>query len=228
MLANSSIAHSGYMLEGVLAGPGHAGAPFYRNGIAAILFYLLCYGVMTIGVFAVLGAIEKKDKEGNPQEADDIEDLRGLCKTHPVLGWTVVICALSMLGFPPLLGFVGKLGLFAAGVSAKQIPIVIVLGINSAIAAVYYLRLVAVAYLDKGDRPQQAATLSPYMSRRLAGACSAIGVIALLVIAQPLVDAALNAAKFNGPSRIDHHQADHETETDEHASAFVSDPAHEE
>lgn len=228
MLAYSSIAHSGYMLVGVLAGPGHAGAPFYRNGIAAILFYLLCYGVMTIGVFAVLGAIEKKDREGNPEEADDIEDLRGLCKTHPVLGWTVVICALSMLGFPPLLGFVGKLGLFAAGVSAKQIPIVIVLGINSAIAAVYYLRLVAVAYLDKGDRPQQAVNLSPYMSRRLAGACSAIGVIALLVIAQPLVDAALTAAKFNGPSRIDHNQADHELESDEHASAFVSDPAHEE
>lgn len=207
MLAYSSVAHSGYMLVGVLAGPGGPDAPFYRNGIAAVLFYLLCYGVMTIGVFAVLGAIEKKDSEGNPEEADDIEDLRGLCKTHPVLGWTVVICALSMLGFPPLLGFVGKLGLFASGVSAGQIPIVIILGINSAIAAVYYLRLVAVAYLDKGEQPLVRVQLAPYMSRRLAGACSAIGVVALLVIGQPLVDAALTAAEFNGPSMTDH--ADH-------------------
>lgn len=216
MLAYSSIAHSGYMLVGILAGPGPDGAPFYRNGIAAILFYLLCYGVMTIGVFAVLGAIEKRNADGTTSEADDIEDLRGLCKTHPVLGWTVVVSALAMLGFPPLLGFVGKLGLFSAGISAGQIPIVIVLGINSAIAAVYYLRLVAVAYLDKTDKPAPAATLSPFASRRLAGVCSAIGVVLLLVVAQPLIEGALKAADFNAPVRIDHTQHDQPVH-DEHA-----------
>ncbi len=205
MLAYSSVAHSGYMLVGILAGPGAEGSPFYRNGIAAVLFYLLCYGVMTVGVFAVLGALERKDSNGNPQEADDIEDLRGLCKSHPVLGWTVVICSLSMLGFPPLLGFIGKLGLFSAGVSAGQIPIVIVLGINSAIAAVYYLRLVAVAYLDKGDEPTASISLSPFASRRLAGVCSAAGVVLLLVVAQPLVEGAHKAADLNAPN----HQTDH-------------------
>jgi NADH-quinone oxidoreductase subunit N len=210
MLAYSSVAHSGYMLVGILAGPGEAGAPFYRNGLAAVLFYLLCYGVMTVGVFAVLGAIEKKDSKGNRQDADDIEDLRGLCKTHPLLGWTVVLSALSMLGFPPLLGFIGKLGLFASGISAGQYPIVIILGINSAIAAVYYLRLVAVAYLDKGDnKAPSTITLSPYASRRIAGACSAIGVVLLLLVSQPLVNAALHAASFNAPDRA--HQASHDS-----------------
>ena len=219
MLAYSSIAHSGYMLVGLLAGPGPDGAPFYRNGIAAILFYLLCYGVMTIGVFAVLGAIEKKDSDGNPQEADDIEDLRGLCKSHPLLGWTVVVCSLSMLGFPPLLGFIGKLGLFSAGVSSGQIPIVIILGLNSAIAAVYYLRLVAVVYLDKGDQPATVATLSPFASRRLAGVCSAIGVVLLLLVAQPLVEGAHKAADFNAPVP---HQTDH-TQHDQPAQHALAD-----
>ena len=219
MLAYSSIAHSGYMLVGILAGPGPDGAPFYRNGIAAILFYLLCYGVMTIGVFAVLGAIEKRNADGTTSEADDIEDLRGLCKTHPVLGWTVVVCSLSMLGFPPLLGFIGKLGLFSAGVSAGQIPIVIILGLNSAIAAVYYLRLVAVAYLDKGDKPATVATLSPYASRRLAGVCSAAGVVLLLIVAQPLIEGAHKAADFNAPVP---HQTDH-TQQDQPAEHALAD-----
>ncbi|MFK7759087.1 MAG: NADH-quinone oxidoreductase subunit N [Phycisphaerales bacterium] len=225
ILAYSSIAHSGYMLVGILAGPGPDGSPFYRNGIAAVLFYLLVYGVMTIGVFAVLASIDKKDADGDRVEADDIEDLRGLCKSHPILGWTVVLSTLSMLGFPPLLGFVGKLGLFASGVSAGQIPIVIILGINSAIAAVYYLRLVAVVYLDKSDKPAQIISLSPYMSRRLAGACSAIGVVLLLVIAQPLVGAANTAGQFNAPGHMDHsaspadstdHGSDHSLQHDTH------------
>ena len=215
MLAYSSIAHSGYMLVGILAGPGEAGAPYYRNGLAAVLFYLLCYGVMTVGVFAVLGAIERRNSDGSITEADNIEDLRGLCKTHPLLGWTVVVCALSMLGFPPLLGFIGKLGLFSAGVSAGQIPIVIILGINSAIAAVYYLRLVAVAYLDKSDEPITGTiVLSPFASRRLAGACSAIGVVLLLVVTQPLINAALNAANYNAPAQAQHDQPE---EHDTHA-----------
>ncbi len=224
MLAYSSVAHSGYMLVGILAGPGQPDSPFYRNGLAAILFYLLAYGVMTVGVFAVLGALEKRNGDGSTSEADDIEDLRGLCKTHPVLGWTVILCALSMLGFPPLLGFVGKLGLFSAGVSAGQIPIVILLGINSAIAAVYYLRMVAVVYLDKRDEsgavPAGVVGLSPFPSRRLAGACSAIAVVLLLVVAQPLIEAAHKAGGFNAPAA---HQDDHAHQIDQDQHALSKD-----
>jgi len=209
MLAYSSIAHSGYMLVGVMAGPGEASAPFYRNGIAAVLFYLAVYGVMSVGVFAVLGALETRRADGEdggdePRDADDIEDLRGLCKTRPVLGWTVILSALSLLGFPPLLGFVGKLGLFAAGVSAGQIPLVIVLGINSAIAAVYYLRLVSVVYLDAPGRSRPAITDSPYGARRVAGVLSAAGVVVLLAFAQPIAGAARRAATIEAPAPRDH------------------------
>lgn len=214
ILAYSSIAHSGYMLVGVLAGPGDPGAPFYRNGIAAVLFYLAVYGVMSVGVFAVLGALETRKDE----EADDIECLRGLAKSHPVLGWTVILCALSMLGFPPLLGFVGKLGLFASGVSAGQIPLVIILGINSAIGAVYYLRLVAVAYLDKGQGPAPIVTPTRYAGRRIAAFCSAAGVVVLLLVAQPIASAAQRAARIDRPV-ISHDLDDHAEDHDEHAHA---------
>ncbi len=200
MLAYSSIAHSGYMMVGLIAGPGQPGDPFWRNGIAAILFYLLCYGVMTVGVFAVLSALEKR----NGQEADDMDDIRGLCKKHPVLGWTLVICVLSMLGFPPLLGFIGKVGLFTSGVTSGNIALIVILGINSAIAAWYYLGIIAAAYLDKPGDSVSVVTVSPYISRRIAGVVSAGAVLVLLVFSQPLIEGANAAATFV-PAGSSHH-----------------------
>jgi NADH-quinone oxidoreductase subunit N len=217
MMAYSSVAHSGYMLVGVLAGPGAEGSPFWRNGLAAVLFYLLCYGVMNLGVFAVLASLERKG-----EEADDIDDIRGLVKTQPVLGWTMVICSLSLLGFPPLLGFIGKVGLFTSGVASGNIPLVIILGINSAIAAFYYLRLVAAAYLepasDTGFRP------SPYMSRQFAGLLSAGGVIVLLFAGSGLIKAADSASRIAPPDAVSapaqHHDAGHT------GTALPHEPAH--
>src|SRR5262249_46256202 len=133
ILAYSSIAHSGYMLVGVIAGPGNGS--FTQNGLAAVLFYLMAYGLMNLGAFAVLAALERKPgPDGEPREVESIDDLRGLCATHPALGWTMVLCSLSLLGLPPLLGFFSKLPLFTAAVSANEITLVVVLGVNSAIA----------------------------------------------------------------------------------------------
>lgn len=197
MMAYSSIAHSGYMLVGVIAGPGPEGAPFWRNGLAAVLFYLLCYGVMNLGVFAVLASLERKG-----EEADEIDDIRGLVRTHPHLGWTMVICSLSLLGFPPLLGFLGKVGLFTAGISSGHLPLVVILGVNSAIAAFYYLRLVAVSALEPAsDTGFRAST---YLGRHIAGVLSAAGVIALLFVGDRLIGAADRAARFDAPESADH------------------------
>ncbi len=188
MMAYSSIAHSGYMLVGVIAGPGPEGAAFWRNGLAAALFYLLCYGVMNMGVFAVLACLERKG-----HEADDIDDIRGLVKTHPHLGWTMVLCCLSLLGFPPLLGFIGKLGLFTSGVSAGHVALVVILGVNSAIAALYYLRLVVAAYLEPASDTGFRAARQP--ARHVAAVLSAAGVVVLLFIGNRLITAADNAAR---------------------------------
>jgi len=195
MMAYSSVAHSGYMLVGVLAGPGIAGAdaPFWQNGLAAVLFYLLCYGVMNLGVFGVLASLERRG-----EEADEIDDIRGLCKTVPHLGWVMVICSLSLLGFPPLLGFIGKIGLFTAGVSSNNIPLVLILGLNSAIAAFYYLRLVGAVYFEPASDTGFRA--SPYGSRHFASLLSAAGVILLLFVGNGLIKSADNASRPDSPT----------------------------
>jgi len=202
ILAYSSIAHSGYMLVGIIAGPGEAGGPFYQNGLAAVLFYLLTYGIMTTGVFAALAALEHR----NGTEADEMDDIRGLCKSNPALGWTIVICTFSMLGFPPLLGFLGKLGLFASGIAAGQYALVVILGINSAIAACYYLRIIAAAYLDDKSQASPPVYPSPFAFRKVAGVLSAFAVLFLLVFSQPMISGAKAAARFVPPTAAPHAQ----------------------
>lgn len=194
ILAYSSIAHSGYMLVGLISGPGDGS--FTQNGIAAVLFYLLCYGVMNMGAFAVLACLERRAKDGSFEEIDRIDDLRGLCQTRPVLGWTMAVCSLSLLGFPPLLGFLGKLPLFTSAIAAGEVLLVIVLGLNSAIAAFYYLRLFNAVALDKPLSDSGQLSDSPFASRRVAGLMSAAGVIILAIAAGGLMDASRDAAKY--------------------------------
>ncbi len=180
ILAYSSIAHSGYMLVGVIVGPGDGS--FTGSGVSAVLFYLLCYGVMNLGTFAVLACLERVNKDGELQEIDDIADIRGLCQTRPLLGWTMAVCSLSLLGFPPLLGFLGKLPLFTSAISAGEIVLVIVLGVNSAIAAFYYLRLFGAVALEKPDPTARPLSPVPFMSRPLAGLLSAAGALLLVLL----------------------------------------------
>jgi NADH-quinone oxidoreductase subunit N len=195
MLAYSSIAHSGYMLVGLIAGPG-SGRSITDNGLAAVLFYLLAYGVMNMGAFAVLACLERQPgPDGEYREIETVDDLRGLCKTQPVLGWTMVICALSLLGFPPLLGFFAKVPLFTSAIAAGEVTLVIVLGINAAIAAYYYLRLVAMPLLEEPDPTLQAASRTPFVSRPFAAIVSAASVIVLVVFAGSLMQQAAKAGK---------------------------------
>jgi NADH-quinone oxidoreductase subunit N len=194
MLAYSSIAHSGYMLVGVIAGPGDG--TFTHSGVAAVLFYLLCYGVMNAGTFAVLAALERTPgKDGEPREIETVADLKGLCATHPQLGWSMVICSLSLLGLPPLLGFFGKLPLFTAGISANEMPLVVILALNSAIAAFYYLKLAFTPMLEKPDAGSEAIHHAPFFSRRVGAMVSAGGVVLLAVLGSPLIDQATKAAR---------------------------------
>lgn len=198
MLAYSSIAHSGYMLVGVIAGPGsgNGSETFTRNGLAAVLFYLLAYGVMNVGAFAVVACLERQGRDGQPVEADTVEDLKGLCTTRPLLGWTMVLSSLSLLGMPPLLGFFGKLPLFSSAIAAGEIPLVIVLGLNSAIAAYYYLRLAAAPLLSDAGPRSDSIRHAPFATRRLAGLLSAAGVVGLMFAGNRLLESSEHAAQF--------------------------------
>ncbi|MEM7754628.1 MAG: proton-conducting transporter membrane subunit [Planctomycetota bacterium] len=172
--------------------------------MAATLFYLLCYGVMNAGAFAVLACLERPSKDGMTGEIDEIDDLRGLWKSHRVLAVAMALSALSLLGLPPLLGFFGKLGLFTSAIASNEIALVVVLGLNSAIAAFYYLRVVAAAYLDPRDEERTADIVgTPFTARPVAALLSAGGVVALVVVSQPLVSASLEAATYRAPTAED-------------------------
>lgn len=214
ILAYSSIAHSGYMLVGLIAGPGlvemvaPAGVQnggFAANGLAAVLFYLMAYGVMNLGAFSVLAMLERREPgatdEDAARELDDVDELRGLCLSRPPMaGWIMVLSAMSLLGFPPLLGFFAKLPLFTSGISAGQVSLVIILGLNSAIAAFYYLRLAAYPLLEAPDLTGKAGQVRPVgiPARTLAGVASAVGVIVLA--AYSLAPIAEHGARFESPA----------------------------
>jgi NADH-quinone oxidoreductase subunit N len=188
MLAYSSIAHSGYMLVGVVAGPGDG--DLASNGLAAVLFYLLTYGFMNLGAFGVLACLSRRTGD----EIENVDDLRGLCKLHPLLGWTMVLCAASLLGLPPLLGFFGKLYLFTAGVAAGEYALVIILGVNSAIAAFYYLKLIGAPLLESSDEPSDALRVTGFPGRVVASVVSAASVVVLIPFASNLMRASDTAS----------------------------------
>ena len=199
-LAYSSIAHSGYMLVGLIAGPGDGS--FTQNGVSAVLFYLLAYGVMNVGAFAAIAALERRKGSEEPREIDSFDDIRGLCATHPVAGWSLVICSLSLLGLPPLLGFFGKLPLFTSAINAGEIVLVVVLGINSAIAAFYYLRLAFLPLTETADASVERPVFTPYRGRRVAGLVSAGGVVALAIFAGDLMQQASKAGTVTKPAAV--------------------------
>ncbi len=215
MLAYSSIAHSGYMLVGIIAGPGDG--TFANNGLAAVLFYLLCYGVMNVGVFGVIACLERKGKEGW-EEVEDLDDLRGLCASKPLLGWSMVICGLSLLGMPPLLGFWSKMPLFTSAISAGEIALVLVLAINSAIAAYYYLGLIRTPLLTDPDPGTSPMTETPFAWRQLATVLSAAGVIGLAIGADRFMRASETASQLDTAAPI---TSDENTDSTDPASAHA-------
>lgn len=185
LLAYSSVAHAGYMLAGLAVGSGGEST----SGTTALLFYLVVYGFMTIGVFALIAGVVRA---GRTAEVDT--DLSGLARSQPVTALLLAICLFSLTGLPPTAGFLGKLNLFLAvwseGTWLGQ-GLAIAMAINAAIAAWYYLRLVSAMYFDESPKDQISETQLP---ARIAGIVCVIATIALFVVPQWLWDAALKAA----------------------------------
>jgi NADH-quinone oxidoreductase subunit N len=128
LLAYSGIAQAGYILIGVIAGG--------QSGLSAVLYYLFVYMFMNFGAFAVLTLLS-----GAEGDADSFADLEGLGRRNPVLAVAMTIFMLSLAGFPPSVGFFGKLFLFTAGVSAGYTWLVVVAVIMSVVSVFYYIRV---------------------------------------------------------------------------------------
>ncbi len=198
VLAYSSIAQSGYLMLGLIAGPA-LGADVEAvltlfggsrdvsqpigNGLAAVLFYLPAYGLATIAGFGVLGVLWV-DRGENPDPLDDeaqtFDSISGLWHRHPFLAGVLLVSMLSLVGIPPLAGFMGKVLLGSSIVSAPlqtlSYVLLIALVINSAISAAYYLRIIIVAFFG---RDAEATHVRPTPLRFAAAAVAAVIAFAL-------------------------------------------------
>jgi len=142
MLAYSSIAHAGYLLVGVVAGSA--------AGRSAALLYLAVYAVMTLGAFALVGVVASA--EGS---RGGLADFRGLGWRRPLLGALLVMFLLSLAGFPPTGGFIGKLYLLLAAVESGHVALAVILVLTSFVSYYYYLRVIWKMYFE--EAPEGAA-----------------------------------------------------------------------
>jgi NADH-quinone oxidoreductase subunit N len=172
LLAYSSVAHAGYMLIGLAVAPSlHTGlVAGLGGGVEAVLFYLVAYGAMTIGAFAVMGYLSTMDRP-----VEKMDDLAGLNGRHPGLALVMTVFLFSLIGMPLTAGFVGKLVLFLGALavpgnalnaaSLTQVRLFRILAligaINAAIGAVYYLRIIALMYLRSALRPLEPRRAVP-------------------------------------------------------------------
>jgi NADH-quinone oxidoreductase subunit N len=180
LLAFSSVSHAGYMLVGLVVGME---ASQQVSGISALLFYLAVYGVMTLGAFAVLIAAARSNRR-----IESLDDLAGLSRTKPALALVLSIFLFSLTGLPPTAGFLGKFNLFFAAWSQGTESsrwLACLLGVNAALGAWYYLRLIGVMYLrEPVDRSEDKRPVE--IPSLVAAAACTIGTIGLFFIPGPL------------------------------------------
>lgn len=142
-IAYSSISHSGYLLVGIITAGVSQNSAF---SAASVIFYLVGYGLMTMGTFAIISLIEKDENS-----VVQTEHLAGFAKKQPVLAICLTVFLLSLAGLPPTLGFFGKLYLFSSAVNEGLIWLSLWGVINSVISVYYYLRPIVMMYMREGD-----------------------------------------------------------------------------
>ena len=148
MLAYSSVAHAGYLLLGIIAANS--------TGKAAVLFYLMTYAVSNLGALGIVALLSTAENQH-----DELRDFAGLWKSRPGLAALMTVFLLSLGGFPPMAGFIGKWYIFNAAVQQGHYALAIVGVLTSVISVFFYLRIVVMMYMTEGTesvRPQVPAT----------------------------------------------------------------------
>jgi len=163
MLAYSSIAHAGYLLIGVVAGG--------QRGVTAMLVYLLVYGFMQIGAFAVVVLLHRRDAIG-----EDLKDFSGLYIRNPFAAFAMLLFMLSLGGIPPTAGFMGKFWLFSAAIEEGYYWLALIGVLNSAVSLYYYIRIVVFMYVKK-ETTGSDPVASPALALTLA-----VAVVATIVL----------------------------------------------
>lgn len=178
MLAYSSVAHSGYVLVGLItAGVSDVGS----FGASGVIFYLISYALMTLGAFAIVSMMENSENS-----IINVDDLAGLAHKRPVLALCFTIFLLSLAGIPPTVGFFGKFYLFNAAIGEGLLWLTIWGMISSVISVYYYLRPVVVMYMKEGDAECASHSLNATTVTVLV---SAICIVLLGLVSGPIFTA---------------------------------------
>jgi NADH-quinone oxidoreductase subunit N len=182
MLAYSSVAHAGFILIGVIA--------LNKSGLSGSMFYLLTYGITTVGAFGILTLI--RDPDG---EATHLSRWAGLGRRSPLIASVFALFLLALAGIPLTSGFTGKFAVFSAGVSGGATPLVVVGVITSAMAAFFYVRVIVMMFFAEpvADGP---IVVVPGGATTSAIAVAVAVTIVLGVFPQPLLNLANQAVPF--------------------------------
>jgi proton-translocating NADH-quinone oxidoreductase chain N len=170
LLGYSSIAHAGYIVMGLVALADPATA---KIALGAILFYVLVYGLTSLAAFGAVQASEEA------LASDDITAFVGLGHRAGGIALVLSLSLLSLTGIPPLVGFLMKFFIFLAAVQAGYSWLVLIAVANSALSAVYYLRLVRTLYID----PEKGASTRPVPVGTAVWTALGVGVISILPLA---------------------------------------------
>lgn len=136
LIAYSSIGHIGYTLAGLATGS--------NEGIQSSIIYISIYVIMNLALFSCLLMLKRND-----QYYEQIDDLSGLSKNHPLLSFSLLIILFSLAGIPPLAGFFAKFYVFKAVIEQSMYFLAIVGLLSTVVAAFYYLRIIKIIYFDK-------------------------------------------------------------------------------
>ncbi len=182
LLAYSSIAHSGYMLIGIVAGS--------QRGVTAVLVYLFFYLFMQLGAFAIVTLLRRSDVVG-----DELKDLSGLYFRSPLSAVAMLVFMLSLGGIPPTAGFMGKFWIFSAAIEEGYVGLAVIGVLNSAISLFYYIRVVVFMWI-KEEVMGSEIRLGPAMATAVV--ITLVGSVLFGVYPQPVFEQAEAAARTLG------------------------------
>jgi len=176
LMAYSSIGHMGYALAGLATGS--------NEGIQSTIIYLSIYLLMNLGIFSCIFMMKRKDIF-----YEDIQDLSGLSKNHPIISICLLLLLFSLAGIPPLAGFFAKFYVFMVVIKVKMYTLAIIGLITTVISAFYYLRIIKTIYFDA---PEEIFESNQNLGLKISLFLSTIIVLVYFIYPSLLIDAVSN------------------------------------
>jgi NADH-quinone oxidoreductase subunit N len=140
LIAYSSIGHIGYALAGISTNSA--------SGYSSSIVYISIYVVMNLGIFACIFLMKRDGKY-----CENLNDLSGISKHHPILSISLLIILFSLAGIPPMAGFFAKFYIFMSVIENGMYTLAIVGLLSTVISAFYYLRIIKIIYFDDANKP---------------------------------------------------------------------------